>query len=64
MLPIDLGGRVALVTASSRGIGRGIALMLAQAGARLVVTWAADRAAGEETAAEIEKLGGQAMLAH
>lgn len=63
MLSIDLGGRVALVTASSRGIGRGIALMLAQAGARIVVTWAADRAAGEETAAAVEKLGSQAMLA-
>jgi NAD(P)-dependent dehydrogenase (short-subunit alcohol dehydrogenase family) len=64
MLPIDLEGRVALVTASSRGIGRGIALMLGKAGARVVVTWAADRVAGEATAAEIAAAGGEAMLEH
>jgi 3-oxoacyl-[acyl-carrier protein] reductase len=64
MLSIDLGGRVALVTSSSRGIGRGIALMLGEAGARVVVTWAADRAAGEATVAAIEAKGGEAMLAH
>jgi 3-oxoacyl-[acyl-carrier protein] reductase len=64
MLSIDLREHVALVTASSRGIGRGIALMLAQAGARVVVTWVEDRAAGEATAAEIGALGSEALLAH
>ena len=33
----DLGGKLALVTGSSRGLGRGLALALADAGARLVI---------------------------
>ncbi len=64
MLPIDLSGRVAFVTASSRGIGRAIALTLGRAGAKVVVTWAADRAAGEDTMRAIAAAGGEAMLEH
>ena len=64
MLAIDLSGRIALVTASSRGIGRAIAMYLARAGAKVVVTWAADRAAGEDAVAEIARAGGTAMLEH
>jgi len=63
MLGIDLAGRVALVTASSRGIGRGIAVKLAEAGARVVVTWVADEKAAAETAREVEHAGGEALVA-
>jgi NAD(P)-dependent dehydrogenase (short-subunit alcohol dehydrogenase family) len=54
--PGSLEGKVALVTGSTRGIGRAIAARLAAAGARVVVT-ARDGGAVEQTAAE---LGSQA----
>lgn len=63
MLPIDLSGQVALTTASSRGIGRGIALALAKAGANVVVTFADAREAAEKTAAEARALGVDALVA-
>src|SRR5262245_30912903 len=54
---IDLTGRVALVTGSSRGMGRACALKLAQAGADLVLNYVTSRTAAMETAAEILALG-------
>lgn len=52
-----LDGQTAFVTGSSRGIGRGIALELARAGADVVVHCRKERAAAEATAAEIRSLG-------
>lgn len=52
----------ALVTGASRGIGRGIALALAGAGFDVVVNYASNLAAAEDTAGEIEKLGARAAL--
>lgn len=54
---IDLAGRVALVTGSSRGIGRACALRLAEAGADTIVNYVTSRAAAEEVAAQIQRLG-------
>lgn len=51
-MKIDLGGRVALVTGSTRGIGRAIAGALADAGARVAVV-GRDRAKAEAVATEI-----------
>jgi 3-oxoacyl-[acyl-carrier protein] reductase len=55
---MDLGltGKVALVTGSSRGIGRGIALTLAAEGCHVMLT-GRDEAALEEAAAAVGKLG-------
>ena len=52
-----LKGKVALVTGSSRGIGRTIALKLAKEGADVIVNYFRRREAAEQTANDIEKLG-------
>jgi enoyl-[acyl-carrier protein] reductase III len=54
---IDLSGRVALVTGSSRGIGRACAIRLAQAGADVVINYVTSQAAAERVAEEIHALG-------
>jgi 3-oxoacyl-[acyl-carrier protein] reductase len=46
--------RVALITGASRGIGRGIALELARLGHDLVINYASNRPAAEETAKSCE----------
>jgi len=56
----SLADQVAIVTGSSRGIGRGIALGLAGAGAHVVVT-ASSQSALEEVADEIRRLGRRAL---
>jgi 3-oxoacyl-[acyl-carrier protein] reductase len=59
---MDLSNRVAIVTGSARGIGRGIALRLAEAGADIVVNdIEAAREAMERTVEEIKKLERQAI---
>jgi 3-oxoacyl-[acyl-carrier protein] reductase len=61
---MDLGltGKVALVTGSSRGIGRGVALTLAAEGCDMMLT-GRDEAALREVAAEVEKHGRNAAFA-
>lgn len=57
-----LNGKVALITGSGRGIGRGIALCLAAEGADLVINDLPGRSDAEATAQEIRALGCQALV--
>jgi len=58
-----LVGKVALVTGSSRGIGKAIALELARAGADVVVNYRRNTQAVQNTVAKIESCGRRALAA-
>jgi len=59
--PTPAAGRVAVVTGGSRGIGRAVSLKLAQDGLAVVVNYAHDAAAADETVAAITATGGRAI---
>jgi glucose 1-dehydrogenase len=56
-----LDGQTALVTGASSGIGRGIALSLAHAGANVVVNWSQGEQAATDTVRELGQLGIRAI---
>ena len=58
---MSLAGRVALVTGGGRGVGRGIAMSLAEAGATVAVNYRRDEEAAAATVAEIISNGGKAQ---
>ncbi|MFC2031838.1 SDR family NAD(P)-dependent oxidoreductase [Chloroflexota bacterium] len=58
---MNLEGRIAVVTGGSRGIGRGIALALAKAGADVAFCYRQDEAAAKSTAAQVETLWGRCL---
>jgi len=57
-----LEGRHALVTGSSRGIGRGIALALAESGAKVAIHYFQNEKAAKETLEQIRKRGSDGLL--
>jgi 2-deoxy-D-gluconate 3-dehydrogenase len=58
--PFDLSGRVAVVTGGNGGIGRGIALGLAQAGAAVAIL-ARNEEKNQRVMSELEPLGVAAL---
>jgi enoyl-[acyl-carrier protein] reductase III len=59
---IDLAGKKALVTGGSRGIGRAIAIRLAEAGCDVAINYLRNKEPARETAAAVEALGRRALL--
>jgi 3-oxoacyl-[acyl-carrier protein] reductase len=60
----SLAEKVAIVTGASRGIGRAIAIALAQEGAKVVINYAQSSGAAEEGVAAIQAAGGEAIALH
>ena len=60
--PPAVANPVCIVTGSSRGIGKAIALALGAAGARVVVNYASSAGAADDVAAAIKASGGDAIV--
>lgn len=61
-MAMELEGRKALVTGAQQGIGRGMALGFAEAGADVAVNWHDDQAKAEGVAEEVRAMGQRAIL--
>ena len=57
-----LAERTALVTGASRGIGRAIALALAQEGADVIVNYVSNETPAQQLVEEMKQMGRQAIL--
>src|SRR5438445_6275371 len=59
---MSLNGKHALITGSSRGIGRGIALKLAASGAKIAIHYYQNEAAANDTLAQVRKRGSDGFV--
>lgn len=59
---MSLNGKHALITGASRGIGRGIALKLAESGVKVAIHYYQNENAAKQTLAEIRKRGSDGVL--
>jgi 3-oxoacyl-[acyl-carrier protein] reductase len=59
---MKLKDKVALVTGSSRGVGKAIALAFAKEGAKVMVNYTSNEKAANEVLETIQKMGGQARV--
>ena len=58
---MSLTGKTAIVTGGSRGIGKAVCLELARRGCNIVLSFAGNTAAADQTVAECQALGVQAL---
>ncbi len=61
---LDLSGQVAVVTGASSGIGQGVAIALAEAGAKVVVNYRGEKEGAETTASAVKEAGSEALVIH
>ncbi len=61
-MDMQLAGRVVLVTVGSSGIGRAAALAFGREGAKVALTYATDREAGDQVATEVKAAGGEVFV--
>jgi glucose 1-dehydrogenase len=61
-MELRLDGKNALITGADSGIGRGIALLFAEAGASIMIGYYSDRPGAEETAEMVKSAGQQAHI--
>ncbi|MDD1464779.1 SDR family NAD(P)-dependent oxidoreductase [Dolichospermum sp. ST_sed5] len=61
-MSFSLDGHVALVTGSSAGLGKAIALKLGQAGAKVAINYSNNESRAKQALAELEQQGCQAIL--
>lgn len=59
---MDIKNKVVVITGSSSGIGRAIALEFAKAGARIVLNYQTNKEGGQSTLREIKSIGAEAMI--
>jgi len=61
-MPPRLNGKVALITGSSRGIGRAIATLFVEEGAKVAINYNKSETQAKDLFNRIRKMGGEALL--